>query len=290
MIEKIAFSPKAKKISMVFLIVGVILIAIAGILPTTLKNKETEVLADKSLAVAETMSAVVSEAYAKELDYVRSNTGSTSVQYKKLSDLFIRAVEANNASRIFAVYKGVGGKYYSMLDTYHPMDTIGEIVNEKYSQKYKSIWDKISAEKIYSDYNMSLMDNEWGKSVIAWSALKNNQGKVIAILGVQNSLSNKKFNTFSLKGVYIILLISTLCLIIAIILIILSIKIFKECRAIHKGSEKKHFNKEKSNKPEKSLLTPSECESAEVLENESDNGNSNSKEANSKYKDEKSEN
>lgn len=265
MIEKIAFSPKAKKISGILLLIGAILIVVSAVLPMTLENKEIGVLADKSLAVAETISAMVSEAYPRELDYVRSNTNTNTEQYKKLSNLFSKTIDANNASRIFAVYKGVGGKYYIMLDTYNSMDVIGEAVNEKYYQKYKSMWDKISSGKIYSDYNMNLMDNEWGKSVIAWSALKNSDGKVIAVLGVQNSLSNKEFNTFSLIGVYVILIISAFCFIFSVISFILGIRIFKACRKIHKGSEKEYFNngKEKHTGLKKNVLKLEKSQSAE---------------------------
>ena len=265
MIEKIAFSPKAKKISGVLLLLGAILIIVSAVLPMNLQNKETAVLADKSLVVAETISAVVNEVCPKELDYVRSNTNTDSQQYKKLSNLFSKTIDANNVSRIFAVYKGVGGKYYTMLDTHNSSSGIGEAVEEKYYQKYKSMWDKISSGKIYSDYNMNLLDNEWGKSVIAWSALKNSEGKVIAVLGVQNSLSNKEFNTFSLSGVYMILIVSAFCLIFSVISFILGIRIFKACRKIHKGAEKEHFNKakEKHTGSKKSILKLNSSEPVE---------------------------
>ena len=250
MIEKIAFSPKAKKYSLILLIISLVFLIIAFTMPFTLKEKEITILADKSLAVANSVSPILNSAYGKEIEAVRNHPNTNSPEFKKLNNIIIEIAKNNNCSRIFAIYKGVGGKYYNMLESYYPTNDIGSAMNEKYYMNYKSILDKIITEKIYSDYNTKLFENELGKSVIAWSALKDSSGKTVAVLGVQNSVNNLDFNNFSLNAVYLVQLIICLCFILGIFNLYYSFKIFTEHKRINKGSDKKHFKKDKKAKEE----------------------------------------
>lgn len=267
MIEKIAFSPKAKKYSLSLFIIALVLLIISLILPITLEAKEIKILADKSLAVSNSISPILNSSYGKEIESIRNHPNVNSSEFKKLNNIIIETSKTNKCTRIFAIYKGVGGKYYNMLESYYPTDNIGDVMNEKSYINYKGILDKIITEKTYSDYNTKLLESELGHSVISWSALKNDSGKTVAVLGVQNSLNNMDFNNFSLKGVYFILFIICLCFILGILCLYYSFKIFKSYRHINKGSEKKHFKKDKKDK----AITVIDSDYTEVKDEPSDN-------------------
>ncbi len=244
MTKKNESSSKAKKYSLILFIISIVFLLVAFTLPLTLKAKEVKILADKSLSVANSITPVLNNCYGKEIENIRNHPDINSSEFKKINNILIETSKNNNCSRIFAIYKGVGGKYYNMLESYYHTDNIGIPMNEKYYMNYKGIWDRIITEKIYSDYNTKLLESELGKSVIAWSALKNESGKTVAILGVQNSMTNMDFNNFSLKTVYLIQLIICICFILGVLNFYYAIKIFVSHIKTAKGIDKKQIKKE----------------------------------------------
>lgn len=229
MIKKIGASKKAKNYVIGLCIAATILIIASLFYPVALNLKAYELLEDKALSIASSVATTTSSLAQNDITSLRSNPDSQSQSYKKLNTTVSTLARELSLNRIFVVYKGIGGKYFYLLDSQNAISAPGIEVDDKYL-KHKSVLDKISDKKITAQCPSSTVDTDLGKALIAWHSLTNEKGDVIAVLGVECVIANYTFNKLEFGKLNIIALAAMASAILGIICIVIAVKIWQSSK------------------------------------------------------------
>ncbi|MEF9983530.1 MAG: hypothetical protein RR806_02080 [Oscillospiraceae bacterium] len=226
MLKKIANSESSKKYIIALWVLVAILSTFSLFYPISLKVKAAELLGDKAISMASSISSTLSQLNGKDLTNIRSNPTANSDSYKKINKVLENLSKELNCNKIFSVYKGVGGKYYYLLDSQNTITVPGAEIDQIYLS-HKNVLDKISDGKIVSQSPSSTVNTPSGKAIIAWHNLTNDKGEIVGVLGVECCVKNPSFNKLGFVKLNLWALFSVSSLILAIFATITAIKVAK---------------------------------------------------------------
>ncbi len=197
MLDKILYSKQLKRILVLFTALSALCLILSLTYPLARKAQAVNQVGERSLSSMTSFSLAMTYYSDEEISRLSRELGMDD-SYKSLCGLLASVKDAYGYNRVYLLYKGVGGKLYTLLDSGYRdnaregVDYNGPTTQYKpLSGKAKSAIDKVFSKKEPRITAGGIAETVDGVKVVSsYVPVYSRSGEIIAVLGVDAGLSS----------------------------------------------------------------------------------------------------
>ena len=197
MLDKILYSKQLKRILVLFTALSALCLILSLTYPLARKAQAVNQVGARSLSSMTSFSLAMTYNSDEEISRLAREPGMDD-SYKSLCGLLTSVKDAYGYNRVYLLYKGVGGKLYTLLDSGYRdnaregVDYNGPTTQYKpLSGKAKSAIDKVFSKKEPRITAGGIAETVDGVKVVSsYVPVYSRSGEIIAVLGVDAGLSS----------------------------------------------------------------------------------------------------
>lgn len=197
MLDKILYSKQLKRVLILFTVLSALCLVLSLTYPLARKAQAVNQVGERSLSSMTSFSLAMTYYSDGEISRLSREPGMDD-SYKSLCGLLTSVKDSYGYNRVYLLYKGVGGKLYTLLDSGYRdnaregVDYNGPSTEYKpLSGKAKSAIDKVFSKKEPRITASGIAETADGVKVVSsYVPVYNRSGEIIAVLGVDAGLSS----------------------------------------------------------------------------------------------------